>query len=36
MQRDGDERRAARIEAEVDKLLGMAPESEASIQSGEE
>jgi hypothetical protein len=29
------ERRAARIEAEVDKLLGVTPESEAGIQSGE-
>ena len=31
-----NERRAARIEAEVDKLLGLAPESEAGSQSGEE
>ena len=30
-----NERRSARIEAELDKLLGVAPESEDGIQSGE-
>jgi hypothetical protein len=33
---ENNERRAARIEAEVEKLLGVESESEAGIQSGEE